>query len=103
MVDIQDGTVQIITDKLVSVCEERQLPMAKITGFGTDGAVVTVGHREGVAPHLKRLNSQLLSVHCGAHRLSLATSKAAGSVSYLVKEFNGHLATTFFYFYTVQY
>jgi len=39
----------------------------------------------GVATHLKRLNPQLLSIHCINNRLTLGTSQAAASVPYLLQ------------------
>ena len=70
---------------LSCVCEKWGIPIAKIYGFGSDGVAIMVGCKEGVATCLKILNPKLLSVHCGAHRLSLAASQAANSVSYLQK------------------
>ena len=39
----------------------------------------------------------MISIHCGAHRLALACSQAAGGITYL-KHFDNHLATLFYYF-----
>ena len=39
----------------------------------------------------------MLSIHCGAHRLALASSQAADSITYL-KRFDSHLVTLFYYF-----
>ena len=39
----------------------------------------------------------MLSIHCGAHRLALASSQAADSITYL-KRFDSHLITLFYYF-----
>ena len=39
----------------------------------------------------------MISIHCGAHRLALASSQAANSVTYL-KRFDGHLITLFYFF-----
>ena len=97
MVNIQDGKAATIEEELEAVREKWGIPMAKVTGSGSDGEAVMVGCREGVATRLKRLNPELLSVHCGAHHLSLAASQAANSVSYLQK-FNSHLTTIFYFF-----
>ena len=39
----------------------------------------------------------MISIHCGAHRLALASSQAAESITYL-KWFDSHLSTLFYYF-----
>jgi len=43
------------------------------------------GSISGVATHLKRLNPQLLSIHCINNHLTLGTSQAAASVPYLLQ------------------
>ena len=49
----------------------------KLVGFGSDGAAVNVGCRNGVAALLqKELNHPLISIHCVAHRLELGIVKA---------------------------
>ena len=35
------------------------------------------GRREGVAARLKRLNNNLISIHCVAHHLALAAGQAS--------------------------
>ena len=55
------------------------------------------GRRDGVAARLRRLNSNIISIHCIAHRLALATSQASESVPYL-KRFK-EILSSLFYFY----
>lgn len=97
VVELQNGKADTIKEKLVDVCQESGLPLSKITGFGSDGASVMVGCRTGVANRLTSLNPEMISVHCGAHRLALAASQAASSVPYM-KKFNGYLNTLFYFF-----
>ena len=52
-------------------------------GFGSDGAAVMVGKQSCVATQLKEHNPEMVSLHCGAHRLALASSQAVGYISYL--------------------
>ena len=59
--------------------------VSDISSFGSDGASVMTGRNEGVATRLKRLNNNIISVHCVAHRLALATSQASQSVPYLLR------------------
>ena len=53
-----------------------------------------VGRRSGVAAQLKE---QIVSLHCGAHRLALASSQAAQHVPYL-KTFDAHLIALYYHF-----
>jgi antibiotic biosynthesis monooxygenase (ABM) superfamily enzyme len=39
----------------------------------------------------------MISIHCGAHRLALASSQAAHAITYL-KRFDEHLNTIFYHF-----
>ena len=82
---INDGTAETIKNAILSYLEEANIPLFTITGFGSNGANVMVGSISGVATRLKRLNLQLLSIHCINHRLALGTSQAAASVPYLLR------------------
>ena len=64
--------------------------MNKVFGFGSDGASVMVGRVSGVATRMKAHNPELVSIHCGAHRVALASSQAATQIPYL-KKFDSHL------------
>ena len=55
-----------------------------------------VGRRSGVATQLKEHNPEIVSLHCGAHRLALASSQAAQHVPYL-KIFDTHLITLYYH------
>ena len=63
-----------------------------VFGFGSDGASVMTGCPGGVAVHLRGQNHEMVSIHCGAHRLALASSQAAHAIPYL-KKFDNHLNT----------
>ena len=56
-----------------------------------------VGRRSGVAAQLKEHNPEIVSLHCGAHRLALASSQAAQHVPYL-KTFDAHLIALYYHF-----
>lgn len=64
---------------------DAELSTDKLSSFGSDGASVMVGNRNGVAAKLREHNAGLLSVHCVAHRLALATAQAGNQVPYLKK------------------
>ena len=48
VVNIQDGKAATIEEELEAVREKWGIPMAKVTGSGSDGEAVMVGCREGV-------------------------------------------------------
>ncbi len=48
-----------------------------MSSFGSDGASVMIGCRNGVATKLLPYDEQMLSVHCICHRLALASGQAA--------------------------
>ena len=54
------------------------------------------GCHTGVAAHLKKHNSNMVSIHCGAQRLALASSKAASEVPYM-KKYDLHLITLLYH------
>ena len=87
--DLKDGTAVTIEAELLS--------MSKIVGFGSDGASVMVGRRNGVATRLKSYNPSLISVHCVAHRLALAAAQAADTIPYL-KKFKKYVSQIFYYY-----
>lgn len=51
-----------------------------MVGFASDGASVMVGRITGVATRLKQDIPHLISIHCIAHRLALASVSAADNV-----------------------
>ena len=67
VVSLQDGKAETIEQKLVEVCQTYKIPLTKIFVFGSDGASVMVGKSSGVATRLKKHNSEMISIHCGAH------------------------------------
>lgn len=42
-------------------------------------------------------NQEMVSIHCGAHRLALASSQAAYAIAFL-EMFDDHLNTVFYHF-----
>ena len=55
------------------------------------------GHENGVAALIKRKNSYLISVHCAAHRLALASSQAADKVE-VIAQYQKSLSIIYSYF-----
>ena len=81
--DMKDGSAEIIEDELLNLCQEKELNLSKVVGFGSDRASVMMGSNSGVATRLKSHNPSLISVHCIAHCLALAVAQAADSILYL--------------------
>ena len=77
------GTAEHILDSLLEVMETRHLPVEKLFGMATDGASVMTGTRSGITTRMKRINPFMLSTHCIAHRLALASGQAADNIPYL--------------------
>jgi hypothetical protein len=87
IVDLPSAKAEDIFDAVVKL-ERKQLPLEKLIGMATDGASVMKGERNGVTTKMKRKNHFLISTHCIAYRLALASGKAAYSVSYLKQYVN---------------
>ena len=56
-------------------------------GFGSDSASVMTGKKSGVTTRMKSHNREMVSIHCGAHKVALASSQAADHVPYM-KQFD---------------
>lgn len=96
-VHVADGTAATITESITKALNQRNVPLQKVTGLGSDGASVMTSNKEGVTGKLQRLNPKIVNIHCIAHRLQLCVSQAANKVKYL-KEFQELLTNIFYYF-----
>ena len=97
VVSLLNGKAETIEQKLLEIIQTCKISLMKVAGFGSDGAAVMVGKKSGVATRLKAHNGEMISIHCGPHRLALACSQAAESNTY-IKRFDGHLISLFYYF-----
>lgn len=70
---LQDKSANSITEVLLATLAEYGVGMEKVYGFCSDGASVMVGSVSGVATQLKSKAPRLLSFHCVAHRVPLAS------------------------------
>ena len=73
-----------IMEAIEHVFEDYNLDSKKCLRFGSDGASVMTGKDNGVAALMKRNNPYLISVHCVAYRLALASSQAAEQINAIV-------------------
>ena len=96
-VHVLDGKAATVTEAILKALKERKIPISTVTGFGSGGASAMSSNKEGVAGKLKRLNPNIISVHCIAHKLQLCVSQAAEKVKFL-KEFQEMLTSMFYHF-----
>ena len=97
LVQLPGGTADHILGTLLDVMRTRNLPMEKLFGMATDGASVMTGVRSGVTTRMKERNPFTLTTHCIAHRLALASGKAADTVQYF-KKYQQYVNTIYKYF-----
>lgn len=69
----------------------------KLVGFGSDGASVNTGKKNGVIAQLKKQQPVLVGIHCHAHRLELAYKDALKKQSQHAKA--EELLSSLYYFY----
>lgn len=70
------GITEVINNTLDEFINQDKCSMV---GFCSDGAAVNMGHRNGVATHLKNAEPPrpwLVVIHCQSHRLELAAKDA---------------------------
>ena len=93
LVELPGGTAPAIVDTVLKVFASRKIS-SKLCGMATDGASVMIGCRTGVTTQMKGKNPFILSIHCIAHRLALASGQAADAVPY-VKQYQLYVIATF--------
>ncbi|XP_078581210.1 zinc finger protein 862-like [Branchiostoma floridae x Branchiostoma japonicum] len=85
IVAIDDGKADTIVAAIQAFLTSVDLDINRMAGFGSDGAAVMVGRRNGVAAQLRAANGKLVNVHCIAHRLALSAAQGADGIPYLQK------------------
>ena len=74
-----------------------RLQITSMQGFGSDGASVMVGRKNGVAAKIKNTSLHCINIHCMAHRLNLCTSQASKYIPYM-KQFEETLKDLYYFF-----
>lgn len=97
LIELPGGTADEILDTVLKVFTARNISVKKLCGVATDGASVMVGCRTGVTTQLKGKNPFIVSIHCIAHRLALASGQAADSVPY-IKQYQLYVNNIYKYF-----
>ena len=95
--EISNGTAAAIKEVIDRYFEKIGVPLSKIVGFGSDGAAVMLGLRNGVATKLREDSPFMLNVHCIAHRFALCTGEGASKVT-LVRGFVDTLTSLYYFF-----
>ena len=95
--DLVDGTVETIEAAVIDIINKKSIDVARLRGFGSDGAPVMTVCRNGVAKRLSDRLPKLLSIHCVNHRLALAAAYAADDIPYLVR-FKATVQTLFLFY-----
>ena len=96
-IELPGGTASEIVETVLKVFTLRGMPLEKLCGIAIDGASAMVGSRTGVTTQLKRKNPFIVSIHCIAHRLALASGQAADAVPY-VKKYQLYVNNIYRYF-----
>ena len=82
----------------MGLLKEKGVALEKMVAAASDGSNVMTGKHKGVTTcFIKNLNPHLIAIHCTAHRLALASSKAAHAVK-LVDKVQVKLNQIFNYF-----
>ena len=97
LIELPGGTAPEIVDVVLKVFTSRRISLEKLCGIATDGASVMIGCRTGVTTQIKGRNPFILSIHCIAHRLALASGQAADAVPY-IKEYQLYVNNIYRYF-----
>ncbi|XP_074632698.1 zinc finger protein 862-like [Acropora palmata] len=95
--EIPNGTAAAIKEVIDHYVENIRVPLSKIVGFGSDGAAVMLGSKNGVATKLREDSPFMLNVHCIAHRFALCTGEGASKVT-LVRGFVDTLTSLYYFF-----
>ena len=97
-VEGSSATAEVLFGLIVKFLKDKELPVEKLVGFGSDGASVMVGRKSGVATRLKELSPHLINIHCMAHRFNLCTSQASKNIPYLKDTFEKVFKDMYYYF-----
>ena len=85
---IKTANAETLCDTVIRIMEEKNMDLNKLVGIATDGAATMIGRKSGDVVRLRNKVPNLLSFHCIAHRLALAShasAQAADAVPYLIK------------------
>jgi hypothetical protein len=82
--NVIDGKGKTIYDSVSELINVRGLQYKNLIVVSTDGASAMIGHENGFVSFLKKNTPNLITVHCVAHRESLATADASKKIPELL-------------------
>jgi len=82
--NVMDGKGKTIYDSVNQLINDRGLHYKDLIAVSTDGASAMIGHENGFVSHLKKDTPNLITVHCVAHRESLAAADASKKIPELL-------------------
>ena len=97
IVNLSAGDAKTIDDALREYLDSCDLALSKCVAFGSDGAGVMVGSKNGVATRIKQRVPYTICTHCNSHRFALVAGDAAKVVPYLHDTFSGLLISLWAY------
>ena len=97
ILQLDDGSALTIYTAICDRLKEWNIHLNKLVGFASDGASVMTGCQSGVAMRLRVDVPHMIDIHCVAHRLALATTKATES-TLEVKQFETVIKDVYNYF-----
>lgn len=68
LLELESATALDIEQAVVAYLQKHAIALANLTGFGSDGASVMLGNRNGVATRLLAHAPYMTSSHCAAHK-----------------------------------
>ena len=69
--ELKDHSAEGMTDQVMNILKEMNIPIEKCYGQGYDGASVMSGVYNGVQTRIKRIQPHAEYVHCASHNLNL--------------------------------
>lgn len=78
--EVNDCSAAGIYNVMTEILRDKNIPMTKVCGLGTDGASVMTGHLNGVTAQIHEDNPHCICTHCVCHRLALAVSQACKDI-----------------------
>jgi hypothetical protein len=91
LLPVPNSTADGITSTAVKYLTDRNYPTQRMTGFGSDGAAVMLGSKNGVAVRIKRhpsCCSAMLAQHCSSHNTSLSAGDAVSATKDIEAHFD---------------
>ena len=97
-VKLVEGTGEAIFKAVSKELSQRNIPLQKVYGLGTDGAAVMTGKKKGLTGRFLEVNPHIANGHCSAHRVALVSEQAAEKTP-KIKEYREALTSLYYYFY----